>query len=174
MASAGDNTVFYQEACRYWLKAQAGLPFFSRNGEVMKPPHGRVFPAADENAAAFFGCLLNSSLFYWYYSLFSDCEHVNDHLVKTVPIPLHWHSVGWTDLSEGLRSSLDSHATRKTIRTSQGHVIEYDEMKASRAKEAIDQTDLALGQLYGLTDLEIDFIINYDIKYRMGAAGGEE
>ena len=174
VASGGDNVVFYQEVCRYWLKAQAGLPFFSRNGEVMRPPHGRVFPAVDKNAAAFFGCLLNSSLFYWYYSLFSDCEHVNDALVKTVPIPADWQSIHWTDLYEGLRTSLDSHAARKTIRTKQGHVIEYDEMKASQTKETIDQTDLALGRLYGLTDVEIDFIINYDIKYRMGSITEEE
>jgi hypothetical protein len=82
----GDDVVFYQEACRYWLKAQAGIPHFARNGRVMRPPHGRVFSASSKNAAAFFGCLLNSSLFYWYYSIFSDCEHVNDDFVKTFPI----------------------------------------------------------------------------------------
>jgi hypothetical protein len=27
---------------------------------------------------------------------------------------------------------------------------------------------------YGFTDEELDFIINYDIKYRMGRDGGEE
>ena len=140
----------------------------------MQPPHGRVFSATNENAAAFWGCLLNSSLFYWYYSLFSDCEHVNDDLVKTIPIPTHWESSNWSDLSENLRLSLASHATRKTIRTKQGHVIEYDEMKASRAKSSIDEIDLALGKLFGLSDEEADFIINYDIKYRMSGADDEE
>ena len=47
-------------------------------------------------------------------------------------------------------------------------------MKAARAKAAIDEIDVVLGQSYGLTDLEIDFIINYDIKYRMGGADEEE
>jgi hypothetical protein len=97
-----DFPVYYQEACRYWLKAQDGLPFFSRNGVQMQPPHGRIFFAANAEAAAFFGCLLNSSLFYWYYSLFSDCEHVNDDLVKTLPIPTHWNSEDWKKLSEQL------------------------------------------------------------------------
>ncbi len=27
---------------------------------------------------------------------------------------------------------------------------------------------------YGLSDEELDFIINYDVKYRMGASAGEE
>lgn len=140
----------------------------------MQPPHGRVFSATDENAAAFLGCLLNSSLFYWYYSLFSDCEHVNDDLVKTIPIPTHWGDMRWPELSSKLSADLVSHATRKTIRTKQGHVIEYDEMKASRAKTSIDKIDVALGQLFGFTALETDFIINYDIKYRMGVTDEDE
>ena len=36
------------------------------------------------------------------------------------------------------------------------------------SKETIDQIDSTLAQHYGLTDKELDFIINYDIKYRMG------
>ena len=46
-------------------------------------------------------------------------------------------------------------------------------MKAARAKEAIDKIDCALGSLYGLTPNETDFIVNYDIKYRMGGADEE-
>jgi len=30
----------------------------------------------------------------------------------------------------------------------------------------------ALAEHYGFTDEEMDFIINYDIKYRMGREGG--
>jgi len=166
--------IFYQEACRYWLKAQAGLPFFSRNGVIMQPPHGRVFYAINENASAFFGCLLNSSLFYWYYSVFSDCEHVNDDLVKTIPLPSEWDKFCWTDLSINLSKALERHSSRKIIRTKQGHLIEYDEMKASMAKSEIDNIDLELGNLYGFDEYEMDFIINYDLKYRMSGVGDEE
>ncbi len=34
--------------------------------------------------------------------------------------------------------------------------------------------DRVLAKHYGFTDEELDFIINYDIKYRMGNASGEE
>jgi len=39
-----------------------------------------------------------------------------------------------------------------------------------------DETDRVLAGHYGFTDEELDFIINYDIKYRMGrdAAVDEE
>lgn len=43
------------------------------------------------------------------------------------------------------------------------------------SKQIIDQIDCVLAQHYGFTDEELDFIINYDIKYRMGRdVGGEE
>jgi len=36
------------------------------------------------------------------------------------------------------------------------------------SKHIIDEIDRVLAQHYGFTDEELDFIINYDIKYRMG------
>ncbi len=38
----------------------------------------------------------------------------------------------------------------------------------------IDEIDRALAQPYGFTEEELDFITNYDIKYRMGRDGGGE
>jgi hypothetical protein len=35
----------------------------------------------------------------------------------------------------------------------------------------MDEIDCVLAQHYGLADEELDFIINYDIKYRMGLGG---
>jgi len=160
--------IYYQEACRYWLKACEGMPFFKRNGNNIAPPHGRVIYLVSAEAASFIFSLLNSSLFYWYYSLFSDCEHVNDQLVKNIPIPQNWSLIPWSDLSNRLSQSLKSHSNRKLIQTKQGHKIEYDEIKATLSKDIIDMIDYALSDCYKFTQNEMDFIINYDIKYRMG------
>ena len=42
------------------------------------------------------------------------------------------------------------------------------------SKPIIDEIDQVLARHYGFTDEELDFIINYDIKYRMGRDGGED
>jgi len=44
------------------------------------------------------------------------------------------------------------------------------------SKPIIDQIDTLLAQHYGFTPEELDYIINYDIKYRMGGEldSGEE
>ena len=45
---------------------------------------------------------------------------------------------------------------------------EVDQFSVAPCKPIIDKIDLVLAQHYGFTDEELDFIINYDIKYRMG------
>ena len=42
------------------------------------------------------------------------------------------------------------------------------------SKPIIDQIDTILAHHYGFTDEELDYIINYDIKYRMGLSGDDE
>ncbi|MGQ9754566.1 MAG: hypothetical protein ACUVRF_01140 [Desulfotomaculales bacterium] len=42
------------------------------------------------------------------------------------------------------------------------------------SKPIIDEINRVLARHYGFTDEELDFIINYDIKYWMGRDAGEE
>ena len=57
-----------------------------------------------------------------------------------------------------------------------GDDISYAEFYVSQSKPILDEIDRVLAQHYGFTDEELDFIINYDIKYRMGqdASSGED
>jgi hypothetical protein len=166
---ASDNLVYYQEACRYWVKAVYGLPYFKRNGECISPPHGRYIFFTNPEACAFAVCLMNSSLFYWFYCTFSDGEHLNDNLVRGFKLPEKWKAFDWTKPCDNLMYQLNQSAQRKTIRTQQGHIIEYDEVKAFKAKQAIDEIDKTLGFLFGFDKSEIDFVINFEIKYRLGS-----
>lgn len=43
-----------------------------------------------------------------------------------------------------------------------------------QSKSLIDEIDIVLAKHYGFTEEELDFIINYDIKYRMGSELNEE
>ncbi len=51
---------------------------------------------------------------------------------------------------------------------------EFQEFRPSLSKAIIDEIDYVLGEHYGFTDKELDFIVNYDIKYRLGADANEE
>lgn len=46
--------------------------------------------------------------------------------------------------------------------------VEYDEYYPTLSNPVIDEINKVLAQHYGFTEEELDFIIYYDIKYRMG------
>jgi hypothetical protein len=69
---------------------------------------------------------------------------------------------------------LTHNSVRKTIETKDGDKISYAEFNASVSKPIIDRIDATLARHYGFTDEEVDFIVNYDIKYRLGADADEE
>ena len=67
-----------------------------------------------------------------------------------------------------LESDLDRNKTLLVTNKKNGETnISYAYNK-KRSKIIIDEIDKALAQHYGFTEEELDFIINYDIKYRMG------
>ncbi len=42
------------------------------------------------------------------------------------------------------------------------------------SKTTVDEIDAVLGQHFGFTADELDFIVNYGIKYRMGGSDDED
>jgi hypothetical protein len=58
---------------------------------------------------------------------------------------------------------------KNSSRTMRKSGLEIETFDYSAVKPTIDQIDRLLARHYGLTAEELDFIINYDIKYRMGA-----
>ena len=160
---------------QYWAKATVGLPYYSRDGEVAAPAHGRhLYFGNDEQS--FIACaILNSSLFYVYFIAYGDCFHLSDSLVKTFPIvAATMADRKLASLGRELMNSLKQGATRKSIQTRDGYEIGYDEFNGAASKHIIDEIDKLLGSYIGLNEDELDFIVNYDIKYRMGSGGGED
>ena len=161
--------VFYQEAMQYWAKATYGLPFYSKNGMEGAPPHGRYLYTDGSSRAHCIGAIINSSLFYVYFITYSDCFHLSNTLVRDFPMANS--IIGDTrliKLNQALLKNLHEKAIRKTIDTKIGDSITYEEFFAGGSKPIIDEIDSVLALHYGFTDQELDFIINYDVKYRMG------
>ncbi len=168
--------IFYQEATQYWVKASVGLPYYAKNGVVGPPAHGRYLYFDDQDTVNAASALLNSSLFYAYFIAYGDCFHLTDGLVSDFPVaPDLLRDASMIELGSRLMQDLRSNAREISIKTKDGDTITYAEFYALKSKPIIDEIDCVLAQHYGFTDEELDFIINYDIKYRMGRdAGGPE
>ena len=161
--------LFYQEATQYWTKVTFGLPYFRKNGVIGPPAHGRYLYFADRRTAHVIAALLNSSVFYAYFIAYGDCFHLSDGLVTAFPMTGNMvDDTTLYQLAKKLMRRLREDASSKTINTRAGDTITYAEYNTYRSKPIIDAIDARLGQHYGLTDEELDLVINYDIKYRMG------
>jgi hypothetical protein len=168
--------VFYQESARYWVKATVGLPHYAKNGRVGAPAHGRYLYFRDARLSRIACAILHSSLFYSYFIAYSDCFHVSDTLVTSFPVPpAALEDKTLETLGAKLMRDLARNAEKKTINTKDGDKIAYDEFRVGESKSILDEIDTVLAGHYGFTAEELDFILNYDIKYRMGRdAEGEE
>lgn len=71
--------------------------------------------------------------------------------------------------TEHLICQTGPNAARKSINTKDGHSIAYDEFVVSRSKDILDQIDRRLGEVYELDAAQLECIVNYDIKFRLGA-----
>ena len=86
------------------------------------------------------------------------------------PIPTcsqHEHELLAKKAVEFERELKRTKTTLETNNKQSGRVIQ-DQYHVNLSKPIIDEIDELLAKHYGFTEEELDFIINYDIKYRMG------
>jgi hypothetical protein len=117
---------------------------------------------------------LNSSLQWLLCTVSFDTLNFKDYYIFSLPFSYNDLSLENKDdlhaLCDDLMSDYKKHAKHKH----RGKTPCY-EITASISKPIIDEIDKVLAKHYGFTEEELDFIINYDIKYRMGGVlEGEE
>lgn len=121
--------------------------------------------------ASVYLAVLNSSLFYWLLSTYSDCRNLNKREVFGVPFDYGRASDDVLDRLERLAHNLMGEFK------SNSQMLEMNYQKHGRlriqciyprmSKETIDAIDRVLAEYGGFDPNATDFLINYDIKYRM-------
>lgn len=168
----GSGRVFYRNAGgRYWRLVKSFPSYFSSAAGAKSSSTEKVMTARKEMVKAI-TALLSSTLFYWFWRLFSNCRHLTDRELLVFPIPtIATSNALYAKLGHlGERFEERLKATKKRVVTNNkrsGKVIQ-DFYYVSSAKPIIDEIDELLAKHFGFTEEELDFIINYDIKYRMG------
>ena len=163
----------FHNSPQYWIRATDFVPYFwnERDGKKQSQQIKDLHFSKKEHALAFC-CLLNSSLFYWWFIISSDCRHLNMREIVNFSFnPENLNQAQLMQLSkitEELMEDYRNHANRKKTNYKTTGKVVYDEFFPRHSKPIIDKIDRMLAQHYGFTDEELDFIINYDIKYRMG------
>ncbi len=176
--SKTNHYLFYRNSGgRYWKIITDFQPKFILNGKRGVSSRESYLYFNDLNTLKIAVALLNSSTYYWYYVMHSDARTNNPSDLKEFPIDIDSISEKTKKKliasSEKLMKDLDKNSIMQEARYQTGDV-EFQQFFPQKSKQYIDEIDIALGEHYGFNEKELDFILNYDVKYRLGKESEDE
>ncbi|MDA8084261.1 MAG: Eco57I restriction-modification methylase domain-containing protein, partial [Nitrospiraceae bacterium] len=171
--------VYSHRIVAHFVKALDFVPHFSSERDGVKRSEDyKIFGTSSKAERDVLSAVLNSTLFYQWFVTYSDVYHCGRELILDFPldIPALVHSCGVSlqAINTKLMNNLRKNSVRRKIPYERTGLVEYDEFYPKLSKPIIDEIDTVLAKHYGFTEEELDFIINYDIKYRLGRGPGEE
>lgn len=164
------NAMFYRTAGGgYWVT------FLNKEFDCVSVSNKHTSFLSDY-VAKYFTAALNSNLFWWYYSINYDLFNFKDYMIFGFQITYDNKIVDKiVKASDKMENNLRKNALYYVINSKTNGATDTVTYKKQLSKEVMDEIDQILAQHYGFTEEELDFIINYDIKYRMGdELNGEE
>ena len=141
-------------------------------GKKREPSEMKVVSVINKKERDAFLCVLNSSLFFWYITILSDCRNLN--MREVLEVPFDYSALNQREIDKivplALKLMADFKKNSKVIAMNYKAwgTMNIQCIYPKYSKSIIDEIDDVLARHYGFTDEELDFIINYDIKYRMG------
>lgn len=161
VCSNSKNYVHYRSAgLRYWI-------IFVRRGFNTDSASNKMKGFDNTMKADYYMSALNSNLYWWYYSLNYDMFNQTDANILDFQLTFD-EKISIQKYASILEDDFDKNKSLLITNKKDGDTnISYAYNK-KMSKEIIDNIDKELSKHYGFTEEELDFIINYDIKYRMG------
>jgi hypothetical protein len=147
-------------------------------GHKREPSELKKITFASQDHRDVFLSILNSSLFYWLLTVYSDCRNLNKRDIGFARFDFARSTKTelkqFGELCAMLMADIRANSRMSTMTYKDLGALQIQCTYPKFSKNIIDGIDGALRQHYGLTEDESDFIINYDIKYRVGADGVNE
>jgi hypothetical protein len=170
--------IYYHNAPVHWGKVFDFVPFFRiGNANPEQSSHVKSISFSDDSSAKVVICFLNSSLFYWFNWQYSNCRDLSSKDIMRSPLDIKSMNPDTVKQLNKLASKLmTDFKENKSLysRVKDGVTTEFDAFYPAKSKSIIDEIDTLLAGHYGFTYVELDFIINYDIKYRMGKVEADD
>jgi hypothetical protein len=168
----GKFRIFYTRKVHAFLNVLDFVPkIYDGRGKLRDPSEQKTLEFDSKSFSESALCALNSTLFRWFLSTFSDCRNLNRREVLSLPIELSQvvekEGTHVTKLAKSLSESLQRTSETREMRF-KDDVLKVQCIIPRFSKPILDEIDRVLARHYGFTAEELDFIINYDIKYRLG------
>lgn len=144
----------FRNSGRYWLNALPEMPYSSS---------GTVALFFESNIERDFCIILiNSSLFYLYWSTYGDLRHFQKSLLEKFPFVPEETLHNYQDTISDLKNRITKCMLESFVPDRGTH----GEFTSCKCKYVIDEIDMLLGKMFGLIEEEVKFIQNYDKHVR--------
>jgi hypothetical protein len=169
--AATDYRIYYKiTGVGHWFTFTLEPPRFWRNGQQESSTRENCvcFSTACRRNTAF--CCLWSTLHYWLYQAMTNCRDFNPSDLALVPIPrsVSEGSPALDCLAQQIAERLEETSELGAATYAVGGAVNYQRFRPRAAKSLFDEVDRFLSECLAMSAEETDFIISYDIKYRMG------
>jgi hypothetical protein len=165
--------LIYHNAPQYWIRAMNFMPKFSNEKGATISPHNKKISISEKtDGLEEIIVALNSSLFYWFFILHSNCRDLTEREIKTFPFDV-------TNMESSLRGKLRNlcyqlmddykkHSRLKETRYQRTGKVTYQEFYPKESKAILDEIDNVLAEHYRFSDEESEYIKGFDNRFRMG------
>ena len=164
------NRIYYRTTGGlYWKVFTDFTPAFRLNGKSGHSSRETWTSVSEKEYLKPLIAVLSSNLYWWWYSITSNLRDLNPSDVQNFPISekalkdKKMKALGQKYLDDIIKNS-----TMLIRQQKQTGKTETQSFKIQKSKPIINEIDQVLAQHYGFTDGELDFLINYDVKYRIG------
>ena len=171
---SGQASIFYTRKLSSFVQILDFVPvIYDAAGKLRKPSELKEIKFDSQVDRGGVLAFLNSTLFYWLVTLFSDCRNLNKREIDMTRLNLDDKDriQRLSNIAQELMDDIQGNSEMLTINYRTRGSLSIQSTYPRLSKAIIDKIDRVLAHHYGFTDEELDFIINYDIKYRMGREG---
>lgn len=178
LAKTGKGRFYYTRKLSYFVQILSFVPLILDDMNRERPPSElkELFVESDLIAFALVAAL-NSSLFFWWLTVTSDCRNLNRREINEFPLPSSFDASAIQTLStlgRKLMKDMTEHSKMLSMTYKKLGTLKIQCTYPRKSKAIIDEIDAALGALYGFSESELDHVVKYDIKYRMGQSSEED
>lgn len=124
-----------------------------------------------EHYNSIIAAILSTSIFWFYQQVYTDGLHIKQSEIRDVPLPdlQHCDAKLIEQLERAYKAYLSDIERYVIVHQSSTYGVgSFKEYKLSKSKVFADILDDIVGKLYGMTDIEIDYIKRYEISIRLG------
>lgn len=170
--ASNTKPIFVHRIINNFVKAIDFEPYFKKGDGTVTHSDDFKQLFVENRSKHIVSCLLNSNLFYWYWRChgdgfhcgFKDIDKFRCSIIDFDQSDLQSFKL----ITDKLNKDFDDNSKIRIRNQKKTGRVELQTFFIGKSKPIIDEIDKVLAKHYGFTEEELDFIINYDIKYRMG------